>query len=231
MCLGLDSIRIRTAPAAIAVGMAAVQSAREAARRAECSNNLKRIGLAMLEHHDRHGRFPAAVLGAGGEPVLSWRVAVLPLLGLDDLSNRFHRDEPWDSPHNAALIAEMPDVYRCPSDSGAEPGQTGYRIAEGPGASFPGPEGIRMVEIRDGTSNTIAVFESDEHAPWTRPGGLPFPVEPDDPPLPLGSLHRGGVHVRFCDGAVRFLSESIKPAVLRALFTPKGGEVVKAGEF
>jgi hypothetical protein len=45
-------------------------------------------------------------------PLLSWRVAILPDLGFDALYRRFRLNEPWDSPHNKALLGEMPGIYR-----------------------------------------------------------------------------------------------------------------------
>jgi hypothetical protein len=65
----------------------------------------------------------------------------------------------------------------------------------------------------------------DSHAPlWTKPDDLPF-----DPKIPLrglGHLFTGGFQVAICDGSVRFISTTISPDVLRALFTKAGGEPV-----
>ena len=60
------------------------------------------------------GKPPAALRDSGGLPLLSWRVLLLPYLGHNDLYRRFHLDEPWDGPHNKALLAEMPEVYAPP---------------------------------------------------------------------------------------------------------------------
>ena len=48
-----------------------------------------------------------------GTPLLSWRVAILPYLGESEkaLYGQFKLSEPWDSPHNKALLAKMPKVY------------------------------------------------------------------------------------------------------------------------
>ncbi len=61
----------------------AVQSAREAARRAQCQNNLKQIGLALLGYHDSHGQFPRGVYSADPKPQedgLGWASKLLPYM-------------------------------------------------------------------------------------------------------------------------------------------------------
>ena len=94
----------------------AVGAAREAARRAQCTNNLKMLGLAMHNYLAAHNNtFPSPALpGKDGKPALSWRVALLPYLDQQSLYDRFHLDEPWDSPHNKALIKEMPARLQMP---------------------------------------------------------------------------------------------------------------------
>src|SRR5271166_372859 len=93
----------------IALLLPAVQAAREAARRAQCTNNLKQIALAMHNYASANNCFPpAATYTRDGKPLLSWRVLILPYLEQASLYNQFHLDEAWDSPNNKPLGDRMP---------------------------------------------------------------------------------------------------------------------------
>jgi prepilin-type processing-associated H-X9-DG protein len=206
----------------------AVQAAREAARRSECVNNFNRIGLAMHNYDSSKGSFPPpAMLDKEGKPLLSWRVAILPYVGEGALYQQFHLNEPWDSPHNQALIARMPKVYACPSDmTTADPskGMTSYQVLVGPHTLFEGPEGTKLGRVTDGTSNTLLVCESSTPVIWTKPDDIPFPAA--GAPTGLGSAHPGGFNASMADGSVRFIKLAVPPGAIRALATKDGGEAI-----
>ena len=213
--------------AGVAVGLLlpAVQSAREAARRAQSTNNLKQIVLAMHNHLSVTGSFPArANFDAQGKPLLSWRVHILPYLEQMELYKRFHLDEPWDSPHNRPLIAAMPSIYRNPSSRSGRPGMANYLAVCGKGMMFEGTLGRKPSEITDGMSNTIIVVEADDEraVEWTKPQDWEFDAK--QPLAGLGQAHPMGFTAAFADGSVRFLSSTIDPAVFQALLTIAGGE-------
>src|SRR5579863_9248252 len=97
----------------------ATQQAREAARRSQCKNNLKQIGLALHNYHDAFGSFPPAfVADANGKPMHSWRVLILPYLDQLPLYKEYNFSEPWDGPNNSRLLNRMPPAFSCPSHSG-----------------------------------------------------------------------------------------------------------------
>lgn len=233
-----------TAGIAVALLLPAVQAAREAARRAQSVNNMKQIGLAMHNFHDTHRRFPSSSYDAEGEKLLSWRVHILPYIE-QSLYEEFHLDEPWDSDHNKKLIERIPSVYRHPSRPAAD-GTTVYQAVTGEGAMFD-PElerkaadeassdqrergclGLRVADVRDGTSNTLMVVEVDErHAvPWTQPQDWDY--DADDPLDGLGGRHPGGFSALLCDGSVRFIAEVIDQGVMRLLITRSDGQVIEA---
>jgi hypothetical protein len=190
------------------------------------TNNLKQIGLAMHNHHDTLKRFPApATLNPDGKPLLSWRVALLPYLetGGQQLYERFHLDEPWDSPHNKTLIAKMPEVYRCRGSKAAE-GKTVFVGPRNDGMIFGGPAGVMIRQITDGTSKTIGVVEVDDaHAiEWTKPDEWKF--DPDKPVDGLGGHAGNGFHVLALDGSVHFILDTIDGNTLHDLLTFSGRE-------
>jgi hypothetical protein len=79
---------------------------------------------------------PRAIMGEGGKPLLSWRVAMLPYLGMGELYWEFKTDEPWDSPQNIKLLSRMPDLYRPRKTIPKEPHSTYLRAIVGPDTVF-----------------------------------------------------------------------------------------------
>jgi prepilin-type processing-associated H-X9-DG protein len=225
----LGSITTLLVPVQIALLLPAVQAAREAARRAQCTNNLKQIALAMHQFEERHDAFPpAASYDATGKPLLSWRVLILPYLGEEVLYNQFHLDEPWDSPHNQPLGDRMPGVFQCPSGNPAH-GLTTYEVVVDPQSMFTGEaSGVSIGDVRDGASNTLLVVEAAKPVPWTKPEDLSLAAP--EPALGMGSKHPGGFNASMADGSVIFVRSSpsspIDPQQLRAIVTRRGGEAV-----
>ncbi len=216
-------------PVLIALLLPAVQSAREAARRAQCVNNLKQIGLAMHNYHEANGKLPqAAIADKQGKPLLSWRVAILPFIDQKALYEKFKLDEPWDGPHNKALLEEMPALYACPSTPTPRKSATNYRVWDGKGAMFEKRRALRFADVKDGLSQTLMVVETKESVPWTAPEELPFDPERSTPLFGAGSSHPGGLNALFGDGSVLFLRATMNPETLRGMITIAGGEIIPA---
>jgi prepilin-type N-terminal cleavage/methylation domain-containing protein len=99
----------------------AVQQAREAARRTQCQNNLRQIGLALHNYESAYSVFPpGSQIHAFEEPYrysksIGWTIALLPFLDQAPLHAQFdlHRDAQI---HHRHLTARMLPVYHCPSD-------------------------------------------------------------------------------------------------------------------
>jgi prepilin-type processing-associated H-X9-DG protein len=214
----------------IALLLPAVQGAREAARRTQCRNNLKQIGLALHNYHDAYDCFPpVATYDAEGRPLLSWRVIILPFLNEPQLYAQFHLDEPWDSQHNYPLSQRIPQTYLCPSDTAGRTNDTGYFAVTGEGTIFPPGKCTRIGDIRDGTSLTMMVGEASfSSTPWSKPDDSHYgPQSTAQSP----SAHAGGRQVLLCDGSVRFIPNSISSQIWQALRTINGNEAIDEDDF
>jgi hypothetical protein len=182
----------------------------------------------MHNYADTHGQLPPAVVyGYDGQPLYSWRVAILPFIEQDALYREFHLDEPWDSPHNIALLPRMPGTYAAPGSKKAKlpPYHTVCHVFVGKGAPFEGREGLKLPgDFPDGTSNTILIVEAGEPVPWTKPEDLAF--DPDGPLPELRPLFRDGFRVALGDGSMRWVTREVSEATLRAAITRNGGEIL-----
>jgi hypothetical protein len=204
----------------------AVSSARQAARRAQSSNNLKQISLAMLNFVSAKKTFPPAFKAdSDGKPLLSWRVMILPFIEQQNLFQQFHLDEPWDSENNKKLIEKMPDIFKAPGSQAAAEFKTVYLTARGDDTPFPGAKGIRLREITDGTSKTIMVVEAsdDKAVVWTTPDDLE--VDEKNPIAGLVGLRPGGFLAAFCDGSVKLIPQNIDSETLNLLFLRNSGKL------
>jgi hypothetical protein len=198
----------------------------QSAWRSQSMNNMKQIALAMHMYIDTNKTVPPAFKAdTEGKPLLSWRVLILPYIGQDSLYRRFKLDEPWESEQNKKLLDKMPALYKS-HGSNTGGAKTNYLGVRGEKAFFTGKNGIKMSDIKDGTSNTIMVVETaDEKAvPWTKPDD--FECDEQDPIKGLVGLQSDGFLAALADGSVRLISAAIDKETLQALFTRNGGEVI-----
>ncbi len=224
-------LAVPTDLASVGVGYAKMLSdstrkVRNATNRTRSANNLKQLTQAMFSYHNRHARLPAeAIFGDDGKPLLSWRVALLPELGHEELFNQFKLDEPWDSAHNKKLLDQMPEVFAPPGAESIMRKTTLYRVFVGPDTPFKGRDGVPLSSFADGPANTILIVEAAEDVPWTKPEELPF--SPDKPLPELGGTYGDGFNAAFADGAVRFILKGVKEELLRRAITRNDGQPFK----
>jgi type II secretory pathway pseudopilin PulG len=104
----------------IALLLPAVQAAREAARRMQCSNNQKQVVLAMHNYHDTQLSFPPGAIDA---IMGTWAMAVLPFIEKTQLFDAYDWNQPFTSNPNRELLAEVVvPTYTCPSDGNSNKG-------------------------------------------------------------------------------------------------------------
>ena len=272
----------------IALLLPAVQAAREAARRSQCSNNIKQIVLAVHNYHDTNKIFP---MGHGtanwqqtGYFMFCWTARILPFIEMDPLYQQMDFSVGYNYVHptnNAAMKTTVP-AFQCPSQAdlpsyvtccGGIPG-----VEDAAAASYsavttnivvsrgdPWPDDatgiiytlsdVRMRDVKDGTSNTLAIGEnySDydiDHKDWLASLGSQYcpsskcyigrmwalqnfvttghGINHHVPYNSAGveSFHPGGAQFGLVDGSVRFISETIDQLTLEALSTRRGGETI-----
>ncbi|MBN2294919.1 MAG: DUF1559 domain-containing protein [Pirellulales bacterium] len=179
----------------IALLLPAVQAAREAARRINCSNNVKQIGLALQNYHGTYGQFPQGThYGSGTTIGWSWSAVILPFIEQEIAGSLIDFDSNYASPVNAEATRSLIPTYQCPSapdnqvgsccraipgveDTG-ETNYTGiatheggylYSKTDGSGVLFSDSK-VRIRDITDGTSQTLITGEVDldQDDPWKK---------------------------------------------------------------
>lgn len=92
----------------------AVQAARESARRSQCANNLKQIGLAVQTFHDSRGYYPTGRYRTD-QVGIAWSFRLLPFLEQQNVYDSLDASLRVDDPQNAAAMSTTVDTYYCPS--------------------------------------------------------------------------------------------------------------------
>ena len=190
----------------VALLLPAVQAAREAARRMSCSNNLRQLGLAVLNYESTYRVLPAstiinfAVTSTANNG--SWGVhgRILSFLEQGSLYDQVDINVAWD--YQLAIDSLRVPSYSCPSDVGAfrlrDPGggraklfptSYGFNLGTwfvfdpvsrrgGDGVFYPNSH-LPLAAMIDGTSNTMLVAEVKGWTSYTRNGGPATTVRPD----------------------------------------------------
>ncbi len=164
----------------IALLLPAVQQAREAARRSQCQNNLKQIGLALHNYHDTHQTFPPGYIQVGGLNEATWITMSLAFLDQAPLYNKANFNATFGSTGtNSVVMGQFLPVMTCPSDREVELALSGWARGNYAANNGIGPMGtpgqpaqprgalgafesnrkFRMRDFFDGSSNCVIVSE------------------------------------------------------------------------
>jgi len=212
----------------IALLLPAVQSARSAARRMSCKNNLKQIGLALHNYLEVYSKFPPSfcVDGPNGTGGGEWSIQarLLPYIDQANMFNRINFTSSYDASPEVKVM-RVP-IYLCPSEINdrARIGSNGpvhypltygfnggtWQVYDpstgrgGNGAFFPNSS-TRPANFTDGTSNTLGFAEVKAFNPYLRDGGN-GPVVPPSSPNQIsalgGSFKINSGHTEWVDGRV-----------------------------
>ena len=127
-------------------------------------------------YHTQNGKFPADIRDAEGTPLLSWRVTLLPMMGLENLYNEFKLDEPWDSETNLQLMETMPIIFHPFVPEVALP-KTVVRFFNSPGTPFADAD-LKLEDLENPhTALMLLIVTPDYAVEWTKPESLIFDID------------------------------------------------------
>ena len=234
-CLVAIGIVVAILLALIGLLLPNVRYAPEAARRMACSNNLRQLGLALLEYERVYHEFPPAyTVDTNGKRLHSWRTLILPYMGGGSLYDQLDLSKPWDDPANDTVRLAKANDYDCLSDficpsTKLPPGFTTYLTIITPNSCLQPNKGRKLSEITDGVENTVIVYEalsSSLAVHWMSPEDANLDkLFSSDPKY--RTAHPGGGYLLFCDAHVNFLmhmNNNEYKSQLEALVTINGGE-------
>jgi hypothetical protein len=234
-----------------ALTVPAVQSARESARRTQCQNQLRQLGLAFESHQAATGYYPP---GFTLKPRHNFVQYLLPYLELRQIYEMYDFKSDWNSINNEDAVRHNIKVLRCPSAPGSRRFVSDYAVcvqvhrttaaklvAQGLLPKLPSDlkgflqeQRRRASECVDGLSQTVLLCE-DAGRPEKYHFGKFVGGEKLTGQFGQGSqminctnnneiysFHPGGADFLMGDGAVRFVETSVDPKVLIALITAAG---------
>jgi prepilin-type N-terminal cleavage/methylation domain-containing protein len=241
----------------IALLLPAVQQAREAARRTQCKNNLKQIGLALHNYLDTYSRFPPSFVADGngtnnptGGGEWSVHARLLPFLEQSNLYNQADLSFSYNSPVNAGIAFMRVDTYLCPTEindrirtnaSGQpehHPISYGFNLGTwmvwdvtrrrpGDGA-FSVNTGFGPGEFSDGMSNTLGASEVKAFTPYSRDGAHGTAAIPGTPAEVEALINQGGDH-KADSGHTEWVDGRVHQTGFTATLPPNSKVLVPGG--
>jgi prepilin-type processing-associated H-X9-DG protein len=165
----------------VALLLPAIQAAREAARRTECVNNMKQLGIGLHNYHDTYKTLPPSYVNAASEPRWGWGCLILPFVEeealYNDINPTYYQGSQVASNVDVTLMKTPIDSYLCPSDAPVRTDRqnpffaagstrrlamSNYVISESVACYQVGTHDAHpLADIVDGTSVTMLVGERD----------------------------------------------------------------------
>ncbi len=139
----------------IALLLPAVQAAREAARRSQCVNNLKQMGLAVMNYESSNGSLPPSAVLQGGTPPLGtfgMKARILPFIENSTMFNVLNFSFQPTAGQNETVFTAQINTFNCPSDGNVP--SSSYTMANGTGTRLYGytsyPNNIGIIYTNNG---------------------------------------------------------------------------------
>jgi prepilin-type processing-associated H-X9-DG protein len=194
------------------------------------------VAAAIQAYHVEHGHLPTDILDKRtGQPLLSWRVAILPYMEQRNLYKQFKLDEPWDSEHNKPCAAALVKLYSAWVQPPLGPdgyGRTLVKRFTGPDTLHRPGEQVDVTKTPDGRATTLLLAEVGDPVPWTKPddpavvpAGRDKPFTPKDPPVWRGPF-ANVINVAFADGSAASLKPDLERAMTASLIYWNDGRVL-----
>jgi hypothetical protein len=214
----------------LALGLPAVQQARNAARLTQSRNNLKILGIAIHNYHDTYRTLPLGISAdpETGTPHHAWMARLLPFVESTPLYDRINFNVPWTDAANKPPYSVAIPSFQNPSVE-QKMDASGYGLAHYAGNSQLFGERNKRISIADctdGLTNTLFVGEVGAgYQPWgstenhrDTAAGIGISATQFGSPIP------GRVQILMGDGATRILTSDVDPNLFKALGTPDGHE-------
>ncbi len=229
----------------IALLLPAVQQAREAARRSQCKNNLKQLGVALHNYHDTNRVFPhtASIPANYISTIKGWstQARLLPYVEQGTLKNLINFGTNYDVGTNIPVCAKKIPVLICPTEIKAEPYPDTPTVTHfplnygvnlgtwfvfdpitgqtGDGAFAPNSS-LSTAAFRDGTSFTLAMAEVKAFQPYVRDTGNPSTLGAPAPANSAGVVALAGTSSVSISGHAEWVDGRANQSGVTTTLTP-----------
>ena len=233
----------------VALLLPAVQSAREAARRMQCTNNMKQIGLALHTFENTFKEYPPS-FGGPFDQDWSAQASILPFIEQVNLHEAIDFKQPYGAApdvNGLPLSAMRVPTFLCPSEIRDEvrfengspkhyPINYGVNLGEwfvynpaskkGGNGAFRPYQGRRPADFTDGLSNTLGAAEVKAYTPYFRNAALGSTAMPTDPAEICslgGDFKTSSGHTEWVDGRAHQIGFTTTFTPNTRVICPQGG--------
>ena len=205
----------------ISMALPAIHSARQRSRVVQCTSRMRQVGVALQHHQTDHQALPRDGFNGYG-----YCVYLLPYM---EQSNMYGQLDPEKTKRSnastsqkALWVTPLPG-FLCPNfDREQTLDSTGFGRSNFLGNGELLLKGMDLANVFDGESSTAIAWETVDDQSWNEPGTAVLSSSSSK----FSSRHPSGSNVLMCDGAVKFLNDTVDSKIVTAIGTPNGREPV-----